>query len=185
MASHANADYGAPTARSNKMHRPLLTATHALHLISSFIVMGIAAYLLKHDGRNTHLICWVTIAAISTFLALLALLALILPAMKSYKGYFAPLDWAFSYLWLTAFIFAAQDYRNSVCRLRFRGSLDCSLIKTIVAFTFLAFLTSLIGAILEIRLFDVQRYKRAPTAGSAIGDKTPAVTTAQPSGTVI
>lgn len=75
-------------------------------------------------------------AAIDTFLYLPALVA---PIFKSYKGYLAPLAWIFSYLWLTAFIFAAQDYDYNNCRLTSPLSFGhCGLKKTLEAFAFLA-----------------------------------------------
>jgi hypothetical protein len=59
--------------------------------------------------------------------------------MKSYKGYLAPLAWIFSYLWLTAFIFAAQDYEYGDCALRSPAFVNkCSLKRTLEAFAFIA-----------------------------------------------
>jgi hypothetical protein len=59
--------------------------------------------------------------------------------MKTYKGYLAPLAWIFSYLWLTAFIFAAQDYNYGSCALRSPAFVDkCALKKTLEAFAFIA-----------------------------------------------
>jgi hypothetical protein len=59
--------------------------------------------------------------------------------MKSYKGYLAPLAWIFSYLWLTAFIFAAQDYNYGTCSRRSPAFVNkCSLKRTLEAFAFLA-----------------------------------------------
>jgi hypothetical protein len=57
----ANSDYGAPAARSNKMHRPLITANHVLHWISSLIVLGISAYFIRNFRHNTHLVYWIVI----------------------------------------------------------------------------------------------------------------------------
>ena len=75
-------------------------------------------------------------AAIDTALYLPALF---LPFVKSYKGYLAPLAIIFSYLWLTAFIFAAQDYEFGQCAVRSPFSLGhCSMKKTLEAFAFLA-----------------------------------------------
>lgn len=59
-AAPAN-DYGAPAVRSHKLHRPLLTATHALHIISSIIVLGITAYFIDNYTHNTHLRYWVAL----------------------------------------------------------------------------------------------------------------------------
>lgn len=54
-------DYGAPAVRSNRLHRPLLAANHALHLISSLIVLGISAYFIHEYSHNTHLVYWVAL----------------------------------------------------------------------------------------------------------------------------
>ncbi|KAF1349484.1 hypothetical protein EJ07DRAFT_139910 [Lizonia empirigonia] len=151
-------DYGAPAVRSNRLHRPLLAANHALHLISSLIVLGISAYFIHKYTRNTHLVYWVALAAIDVFLYIPALA---LPALKTYKGYLAPLAWILSYLWLTAFIFAAQDYEhNGGCAVNSPRFVNkCSLKRTLEAFAFIAFFTSLVGTLLETRLWDVQRFK--------------------------
>ncbi|KAF2202510.1 hypothetical protein GQ43DRAFT_368984 [Delitschia confertaspora ATCC 74209] len=120
----------------SRILRPAILANHFLHWASSLIVMSIAAYFIAHWRRDQHLIYWVTIAAIDSFLYIPAL---VLPAMKSYKGYLAPLAWIFSYLWLTAFIFAAQDYNQHNCALHSPGGVNkCSLKKTLEAFAFLA-----------------------------------------------
>ncbi|KAF2033058.1 hypothetical protein EK21DRAFT_86498 [Setomelanomma holmii] len=157
--THANTDYGAPAVRSNKMHRPLIMANHALHFVSSLIVMSIAAYFIHNFPHNTHLVYWVSIAAIDT---ILYIPALFLPVIKSYKGYLAPLAWIFSYLWLTAFIFAAQDYEYGSCAVNSPfGHTGCGLKRTLEAFAFIAFFTNLVGTVLEARLWDVQRFKGA------------------------
>jgi hypothetical protein len=71
--------------------------------------------------------------------ALLYIPALVLPAVKSYKGYLAPVAWIFSYLWLTAFIFAAQDYNFGSCAAHSPAFVNkCSLKKTLEAFAFIA-----------------------------------------------
>jgi hypothetical protein len=54
-------DYGAPAVRSNRLHRPLLAANHALHLASSLIVLGISAYFIHDFENSTHLRYWVAI----------------------------------------------------------------------------------------------------------------------------
>lgn len=60
-------DYGAPAVRSNKLHRPLLAANHALHLISSVIVLGISAYFINKYTHNTHLVYWVALVRLLPF----------------------------------------------------------------------------------------------------------------------
>jgi len=155
---HAAEDYGTPAARSNRLHRPAILANHALHWISSVIVLSISAYFIHKFTHNTHLRYWVSIAAIDT---LLYIPALLLPAILSYKGYLAPLAWIFSYLWLTAFIFASQDYNyNGGPFANSPAGVDKpKLKKTLEAFTFIAFFTNLIGFVLESKLWDKQRFK--------------------------
>ncbi|KAH6643007.1 hypothetical protein C7974DRAFT_303538 [Boeremia exigua] len=163
VAEHGN-DYGAPTPRANKLLRPLLAANHVLHIISSIIVLGISAYFINEYTHNTHLRYWVALAAIDTFLYIPAL---VLPLIKSYKGYLAPLAWVVSYLWLTAFIFAAQDYEyNGGCAVNSPRFVNkCSLKRTLEAFAFIAFFTSLVGTLLEARLWDVQRFRGSDAVG--------------------
>jgi hypothetical protein len=70
---------------------------------------------------------------------LIYLPALALPAAKWYKGYLAPVAWVFSYLWLTAFIFAAQDYNFHNCVANSPSFVNkCALKKTLEAFAFIA-----------------------------------------------
>lgn len=54
-------DYGTPVLRSNRLHRPLLAANNALHLISSVIVLGISGYFINDFTQNTHLRYWVAV----------------------------------------------------------------------------------------------------------------------------
>jgi hypothetical protein len=75
-------------------------------------------------------------AAVDSFIYLLAV---VLPFLKSYKGYLAPIAYIFSYLWLTAFIFAAQDYEYDSCALRSPTFVNkCHLKRTLEAFAFIA-----------------------------------------------
>nr|KAK5449245.1 hypothetical protein LTR18_002334 [Exophiala xenobiotica] len=95
-------------------------------------------------------------ASIDTFLYLPALL---LPAIKAYKGYMAPLAWISLYFWLTAFIFASQDYNFGSCAVSPSGVNKCALKKTIEAFASIAFFTNVVGQLLEARLWDIQHFK--------------------------
>jgi len=157
-AAAATNDYGTPAGRSNRAHRPAILANHWLHWISSLIVLGISAYFIAHYSHSTHLVYWVTIAAIDVFVYLPALF---LPLIGAYKGYLAPAAWLFSYLWLTAFIFAAQDYNFNAygCPHSPSGVNKCGLKKTLEAFAFLAFFTSILGQILEGALWAKQPFK--------------------------
>lgn len=155
-AAHDNTptnDYGTPAGRSHPAHRPAILANHWLHWISSLIVLGISANFI-HDYKNdTHLVYWLTIVCpiltdITRYCPLTSLQAVIdvlvylpglfLPTVRSYKGYLAPATWLFSYLWLTAFIFAAQDYNFNGGRLSPSGVSKLGLKRTLEAFAFLA-----------------------------------------------
>jgi len=186
MARGHTMNFGAPVNRSNRMHRPAIMANHWLHWISSIIVMSIAAYFIARYSHNTHLVYWVTIASIDAFLYLPALF---LPAISAYKGYMAPLAWMFSYLWLTAFIFASQDYKFGSCAVSPSGVNQCGIKKTLEAFAFIAFFTNIVGQYLEGKLWDIQRFKNrnahpdkhvgsTSTAATAHGQQAPTATTA-------
>ena len=140
-------------------------------------------------------------AAIDT---LLYLPALALPFMKKYKGYLAPLAWIFSYLWLTAFIFAVQDYSYGKCGLFSPTSFGhCGIKKTLAAFSFLALyvsrpattafayanshdsITSLVATALETRLYDVNRHNTHNTVPVVDNKHVPATTGAHPNTSVV
>jgi len=179
-ATTADASHGYDADRSNRQLRPGILVNHWLHWLSSLIVMSIAAYFIDHFHRDEHLIYWVTIAAIDVFLYIPAL---VLPVVKSYKGYLHPLSWIFSYLWLTGFIFAAQDYNWHSCSANSPGNTDkCGLKKTLEAFAFLAFFTNAVGQFLEWKLWDNHRNTFTGTAESeknarASADTAPTATT--------
>jgi len=184
-APRANAgtnDYGTSAGRSNRAHRPAILANHWLHWISSLIVLGISGYFIHNYNHSTHLVYWVVIAAIDV---IVYLPALFLPVIPSYKGYLALAAWLFSYLWLTAFIFSAQDYNFNGCARSPFGVNKCSLKRTLEAFAFLAFFTSLVGVILEGWLWGLQPFKRAHNAGAEknIGSTSTATTTVPMTGT--
>jgi hypothetical protein len=66
---------------------------------------------------------------------------MVLPALKKYKGQLAPLHWIMSYLWLTAFIFAAQDYSGGRTATHSPDNIYTrhnTIKKTLAAFAFLA-----------------------------------------------
>jgi hypothetical protein len=66
---------------------------------------------------------------------------MVLPALNKYKGQLAPLHWIMSHLWLTAFIFAAQDYSGGRTAFRSPDGIytdNNALKKSLAAFAFLA-----------------------------------------------
>ncbi|OAQ65522.1 hypothetical protein VFPPC_16354 [Pochonia chlamydosporia 170] len=66
------------------------------------------------------------------------LIAMISPLFSSYEGYFLPVNFIFSYLWLTSFIFSATDWSGVLCREAPLGK--CSLKRTVESFNFILLL---------------------------------------------
>jgi hypothetical protein len=62
----------------------------------------------------------------------------ILPFLMPAKSYYLPLNLIFSYLWLTSFIFAAQDYNESECMANAPTGGSYTLKLTSEAFIFIA-----------------------------------------------
>jgi hypothetical protein len=147
-------DYGVHIPKPSSLLRLSTLLTTWLHFSSTVIVLGISAYFINTYTDNTHLVFWLTIACIDT--------AATLPYLGHPFFSFSPLlarcllsiQWLFSYLWLTAFIFAAQDYNfNGTCALSPAGVGKCGIKRTLEAFAFLAFFTGVLGQLLESRLF--------------------------------
>ncbi|PGH31890.1 hypothetical protein GX50_05325 [[Emmonsia] crescens] len=131
----------------NTALRGLLFATRLLQWCSSVIVMGIVAYFLHKFTRGQHLKYEIVISVLSVAFFLPGLISPFIPMV----GRFAfPIDIIFSYLWLTSFIFTAQDYNWHECGLNAPPGGKCSLKFALEAFTFLAFFGCLAAAMLEI-----------------------------------
>ncbi|KAM3521924.1 hypothetical protein NHJ13051_005977 [Beauveria bassiana] len=147
--------------------RYLAFANHAIVWVSSLIVTGILSYFLSKysAAHNTHIIYQEVIAVIT--LALWTF-GMILPLISRYGGHLWPINLALSYLWLTSFIFSAQDWSRGYCR-RYSyvyGFSRCGLKKTVIAFNFIAFFFLLCNAIIESRLWHEWRNERVVTPTS-------------------
>lgn len=125
----------------------VLTSSHALAWISSAIVTGITGYFLNNYGHTQHLIFEIVISAL--FLGLW-IPSFILPFLGTYRAYYLPLNFIFSYLWLTSFVFSAQDYNTSSCWANSPATGHCTLKLTNEAFVFLAFFFTLVAFIIDI-----------------------------------
>lgn len=66
------------------------------------------------------------------------LVATVLPFFGKYRGHLLPLNLVLSYLWLTSFIFAAQDWSSGRCAYDPPGIGRCSIKKATEAFDFIA-----------------------------------------------
>ncbi|OQD73022.1 hypothetical protein PENDEC_c017G02865 [Penicillium decumbens] len=69
-----------------------------------------------------------------------------------------PIDVIFSYLWLTAFIFAAQDYNWKNCATNAPAGASCALKKANESFMFLTFFFTILAVFLE--LFNLWSYRK-------------------------
>jgi len=116
--------------------RAIVSVSHFMAWASSAIVVGISGYYIAHAPHTYRLIYYIVISAL---MLAFWLPSYVLPLMGSYRAWYLPLNFIWSYLWLAAFVFAAQDYNRGNC---FRNSPDgygCNLKYALEAFIFLAF----------------------------------------------
>jgi hypothetical protein len=155
-------DYGVHVPRPSNLLRLLTLLTTWLHFTSTVIVLGISAYFIAQysNTRNTHLIYWLTISCIDTTLLLPYLAYPFFTPLALFTRLLQPLQWVFSYLWLTTFIFASQDYDfNGTCARSPSGVDKCGLKRTLEAFAFLAFFASVLGQVIESKMFGLMAAK--------------------------
>ncbi|KAL2149106.1 hypothetical protein VTH82DRAFT_1792 [Thermothelomyces myriococcoides] len=100
-----------------------LLASSALVWASAVIVMGILAYYVANDFRNTRIIYSLVISVLTTAFFPLAFFLVISP------GFILLFNLIFSYLWLVVVTFTAEDWSES--------SVDKLL--AVEAFSFIAF----------------------------------------------
>ncbi|OAA60813.1 MARVEL-like domain protein [Cordyceps fumosorosea ARSEF 2679] len=136
---------------------------HFMVWVSAVIVMGIVSYFLSKFGalanRRTHIVYQETIAVLTVAIWTVGML---LPLVGRYGGHMWPVNLIFSYLWLTSFIFSAQDWARQRCYYSdFFGK--CSLKKTVIAFNFFAFFFLLINALVEAYMYRSHRAEREGT----------------------
>ncbi|ORY07295.1 hypothetical protein BCR34DRAFT_489529 [Clohesyomyces aquaticus] len=124
------------TNLSSGTSKCLLAFAHFMTWASSAIVVGITGYFINDFDRNQHLTFWIVISAMTLAFWLPAA---IVPFFGSYKSWYLPLNFVFSYLWLASFIFAAQDYNLVGCDYTSPvNARKCTLKKTNESFIFLA-----------------------------------------------
>jgi len=92
------------------------------------------------------LIYEIVIAALTTFFWLPSFF---LPWMSFYRQHYLPLNFIFSYLWLTAFVFAALDYNRHNCLANSPLFGSCALKYANEAFIFLAFFFTLVAMVVD------------------------------------
>ncbi|KAK3317116.1 hypothetical protein B0T19DRAFT_301811 [Cercophora scortea] len=115
----------AVTTRERTGLAPFLTICNALIWISAVIVMGIVSYFISisNDNPSDHTIYEEVIAVLTVAFFLVAFF------LGTYPGYVLLFNVIFSYLWLVAVVFTAQDYTYG----------NSALAHTVEAFSFIAF----------------------------------------------
>ncbi|RHZ56427.1 uncharacterized protein CDV56_107620 [Aspergillus thermomutatus] len=145
---------------SSSVARPLQLITRVMQWSSAVIVMGITSYFIHRGPRGQHIIYQEVISTMSVVFFLPAFISPFMPTALS--KFVLAIDVIFSYLWLTAFIFAAQDYNLNNCYLHAPPFLDCSKKKANEAFIFLAFFFTFAGMFLEVASLWASRRESAP-----------------------
>lgn len=133
---------------STAIARPLQLVTRALQWSSAVIVMGLTSFFIARGPKGQHIIFQEVIAVLSVAFFLPAFISPFLPTALS--KFVLMIDVVFSYLWLTSFIFAAQDYNEHACFFNAPPGLACSRKKANESFIFLAFIFTFFGMFLEV-----------------------------------
>jgi len=121
---------------------------HFIQCLSALIVLGITAWAVR--GTKTLTVIFTLVVSVLTPVAF-ALSTGASCATRRQRWHILPLyltDTVLSYLWLTSFIFLAQNFNQVNCSVsRWNGQVVCSRQYAAEAFSFIAFFASL-GALL-------------------------------------
>ncbi|KIN02445.1 hypothetical protein OIDMADRAFT_18314 [Oidiodendron maius Zn] len=133
---------------ANKLNTLVLLVNRVLQWSSAVIVMGITSYFIHRHLRGEHSKYTEVISTMSVVFFLPGFASIWVSGRLSLLV--IAIDTVFSYLWLTSFIFAAQDYNwHHDCR-SFPQGATCSKKYAQEAFIFLAFFFTLTGIGLEL-----------------------------------
>ncbi|KAJ5087191.1 hypothetical protein N7456_010807 [Penicillium angulare] len=133
---------------SRKIARPLQLVTRTLQWSSAVIVMGLSSYFIMKGPHGQHILYQDVIAVLSVVCFLPAFISPFFPT--SLSKFVLLIDVIFSYLWLTSFIFAAQDYDRHSCYSHAPPGVTCGRKKANQTFIFLAFVFTFFGMFLEV-----------------------------------
>ncbi|PHH87246.1 hypothetical protein CDD83_9129 [Cordyceps sp. RAO-2017] len=129
------------------MLRFLILGSHFMIFLSSLIVTALLSYFIHTNSfRGAHLIYQEVIATVTLAIYLFGML---LPLIDSYRGYLMPMNLILSYLWLTSFIFTAQDWGGGRCIFSPPNFGECRKKHAAEAFTFLAFFFLICNTVAE------------------------------------
>ncbi|KJZ78744.1 hypothetical protein HIM_02135 [Hirsutella minnesotensis 3608] len=129
------------------MLRALVMFNHLMVFISAAIVTGLVSYFLaRNPYRDAHIIFQEVVAVVTLFFWMFGMF---LPLMERYRGYMMPLSLVMSYLWLTSFIFSAQDWSGNRCWYNTPWFGNCRRKHTVEAFNFIALFFLLCNIVAE------------------------------------
>ncbi|KAJ5288433.1 hypothetical protein N7508_011208 [Penicillium antarcticum] len=141
---------------STTVSRPMVFVVRFMQWASAVIVMGITSYFIHNWPKGEHIIYQEVISTISVAFFLPGFVSPFMPNLLS--KYVLGVDVVFSYLWLTAFIFAAQDYNWRNCAVNAPVGAKCAIKKANESFIFLAFIFTFFAIFLE--LFNLWSYRK-------------------------
>jgi hypothetical protein len=133
---------------SEKQIGLIFATLRVLQWLSAAIVMGISSYFISVGPRHQHALYWEILSVISVvvFFIVCVLSYLLFRNMAKFTwAYYVvfAVDYAFSFLWLTTFIFAAQDYNLNNCKLASPLGVSCAVKKANESFMFITFISSI------------------------------------------
>ncbi|EEA19882.1 conserved hypothetical protein [Talaromyces marneffei ATCC 18224] len=120
---------------SSSLSRPILLGIRTMQWASSVIALGIYAYFVHHQRSGTNPIFNLVISVLSVVFFIPAFVS---PFMTVLSKWVALIDMVFSYLWLTAFVLAAQSYNYGDVYLKAPSGVRVSIKHAAESFTFLA-----------------------------------------------
>ncbi|KAI6084101.1 hypothetical protein F4821DRAFT_178909 [Hypoxylon rubiginosum] len=126
-------------ARTNTSSRfalpPFFLVSNVIIWISAVIVMGIVSYFISEGAYvGNHIIYEEVISVLTVAFFLISFI------LGTYPGYILLFNIIFSYLWLVAVVFAAEDWSSD-----YASSLD----HTVEAFSFIAFFFLLFNVVFD------------------------------------
>ncbi|KAJ5876339.1 uncharacterized protein N7529_001923 [Penicillium soppii] len=134
------------------------TIAHIIQCVSSIIVIGITGWAVTHTKTLTVIFSLV-IGVLTPIVYGITLTTSCVANRR--RWHVLPLlltDAVISYLWLTSFIFLAQNFNQTSCRVhRWNGETVCSRKYAAEAFSFIAFFTTFGALVLEVLYLYIPR----------------------------
>lgn len=136
--------------------RFFLIANRVIQWLSSVVVLGITSYLINVGPRGRSILYEEIIAVLSVAFFIPGFISVFLS--NPIKEFVIFIDLVFSYLWIVAFAFAANDYNTGNCHANAPPGIPCSKKWANEAFIFLAFIFTFFAVLLEsISLWSYRR----------------------------